>query len=402
MNKELLLEHFNELKARGINIDATRGRPSKEQLDLSLEIFDVVSSKSEFLYDNLDIRNYGKVDGLECCKQLFAELVGVNKENVVVFGNSSLNIMYSLIENSVNFGVQGSPKWSEKKVKWLCVVPGYDRHFAITEHFGFELISVPMNDDGPNMDIVEEYIKDPEVKGIWCVPKYSNPDGVCYSDEVVTRFAKLKPAAKDFRVYWDNAYCVHDFIPENPRHVLNIFEEAEKYGTQDMFYEFASFSKISFNGGGLAAVIASKNNVDEIKKMSAVQIIGYDKINQLRHVLFFKNKNGIIEHMKKHASILRPKFDYLHEYFLREIKDYATWVKPEGGYFICLKVKNCAKEVIAKCAECGVKLTSAGCCVPYQNDKENTYIRIAPSTLRMCELEVFADVVSTVIKLETK
>ena len=402
MNKEALLEHFNELKSKGLNIDATRGRPCKEQLDLSLDMFDALNSKSEFIYENLDIRNYGKMDGLDCCKELVGEIVGMPKENVIVYGNSSLNIMYDIISKSVNFGVLDNPKWSDKKVKWLCIVPGYDRHFAITERFGFEMINIPMNSDGPDMDLIEKYIQDPEVKGIWCVPKFSNPDGVTYSDEIVRRFAKLKPAAKDFRVYWDNAYCVHDFDFENPKKLLNIFDEAKKNGTENMFYEFVSFSKISFGGGGIAALVTSLDNIADIKKGLTIQTIGYDKLNQVRHVLYFKNKDGVISMMKKHAQIMKPKFDFINNYFEKEIKDIAQWVKPFGGYFICLKVNNCAKEVIARCADCGVKLTPAGCCTPYHIDKENTYIRIAPSTLRMCDLEVFADVVSTAIKIETK
>lgn len=402
MNKEALLEHFNELKSKGLNIDATRGRPCKEQLDLSLDMLDIVNSKSDFEYENVDVRNYGKPYGLECCKQLIGDIVGEEKKNVIIFGNSSLNIMFDLIAKSTLFGVCGNSKWTDKKVKWLCVVPGYDRHFAITERFGFEMISIPLNSDGPDMDLVEKYVQDPEVKGIWCVPKYANPTGTTYSNEVVERFAKLKPAAKDFRVYWDNAYCVHDFDPEHPKELLNIFEEARKYGNEDMFYEFISFSKISFNGGGLAAVVASDNNIKDIQDSLSIQTIGYDKLNQIRHVLYLKNKNGVKNMMKKHAEIIRPRFEFVDNYFSKEIKDIASWEKPEGGYFICLKVKNCAKEVIARCAECGVKLTPAGCCTPYHLDKENTYIRIAPSTLRMCSLEDFADVVSTAIKIETK
>lgn len=401
MNKEALLEHFETLKAKGLNIDATRGRPCKEQLDLSLNMLDILNSKSDFIFDNIDARNYGKMDGLDCCKSLVGELAGEPKDNVIVYGNSSLNIMYDLISKSVVFGVLGNPNWTNQHVKWLCIVPGYDRHFAISERFGFEMINIPMNNDGPDMDMIEKYIKDPEVKGIWCVPKFSNPDGVTYSDEIVRRFANLKPAAKDFRVYWDNAYLVHDFNWDNPKKLLNIFDEARKVGTEDMFYEFISFSKISFAGNGIAALIASKNNIAEVKKYLTIQTIGYDKLNQVRHALYFKNKDGVIATMKKHAEILRPKFEFIDNYFIKELTGVATWVKPEGGYFICMKVKNCAKEVIARCAECGIKLTAAGCCTPYHNDKENTYIRIAPSTLRMCDLEVFADVVSTAVKIET-
>ena len=401
MNREAILKHFEELKAKGIKIDATRGKPSQDQLDLSLAMLDVLNSKSCFFYDNLDARNYGGLDGLDCAKELIADVLDVKKENVIVCGNSALNIMYDMISKSVNFGVMDYGKWSNQHVKWLCIVPGYDRHFAITERFGFELLSVPMNEDGPDMDVVEELIKDPEVKGIWCVPKFSNPDGVCYSDEVVTRFAKLKPAAKDFRVYWDNAYVVHDFDLDNPVKLLNIFDVAKEYGSEDMFYEFMSFSKVSFAGDGIAAVVASKANVEDIKKSMFYQTIGYDKINQLRHVLYFKNKAGVIETMRKHSEIIRPKFDFIHNYFTKEISDICSWVKPNGGYFICLKVNKCAKEVIAKCAECGVQLTAAGCSSPYHNDIDNQFIRIAPSTLRMCDLETFADVVCTAVKIES-
>ncbi|MCQ2087847.1 MAG: aminotransferase [Bacilli bacterium] len=398
-NKEELLKHFEELKAKNIKIDATRGKPARDQLDLSLDMLDVLNSKSSFFYDNLDARNYGCLDGLGIAKEFVADILDVKPENVFVCGNSALNIMYDLISKSFSFGVCGSKRWCDQHVKWLCVVPGYDRHFAITERFGFELVNVPMLDGGPDMDLVEKLIKDPEVKGIWCVPKFSNPDGTCYSDEVVRRFARLKPASEDFRVYWDNAYIVHDFDFDNPVKLLNIFDEAKACGTEDMFYEFISFSKISFAGDGIAAVAASKNNIEDIKKSFFYQTIGYDKINQLRHVLYFKNKQGVIDQMRKHADIIRPKFEYLHNYFTKEISDVCSWVKPKGGYFICLKVNKCAKEVIAKCAECGVKLTAAGCSSPYHNDIDNEFIRIAPSTMNMCDLETFADVVCTAIKI---
>lgn len=380
------LEKEYEKKAQlGLKLDMSRGKPSPTQLNVSMDILDVLTGDSDLkASDGTDCRNYGVMDGIPEAKQLMAEMMGTKAENVIVYGNASLNIMYDSISRSYTHGVMGSTPWCKlDKVKWLCPVPGYDRHFAITQRFGIEMINIPMTADGPDMDMVEQYVNNDEaVKGIWCVPKYSNPQGICYSDDTVKRFAALKPAAKDFRIYWDNAYVIHHLYDDKQFEILDIISECEKAGNPDMVYEFASTSKISFSGAGIAAMATSKANIDDIKKALTVQTIGHDKINQLRHVRYFKNLDGLKAHMKKHADFMRPKFEATLEVLEKELSGagIGTWIKPYGGYFISFDaMEGCAKAIVAKCKEAGVVLTNAGATFPYGNDPKDSVIRIAPS-----------------------
>ncbi len=398
---ENLLKEFNEIKSRNLSLNMSRGKPSSEQLDFSngLLNFDI----SPITSDNVDIRNYGELTGLKSARELFASLFDVSPNNVIVYGASSLNIMYDYIARSMTHGVSGSTPWAKlDKVKWICPTPGYDRHFSICEYFGIEMVSVPMNDDGPDMDMVEELVKVPSVKGIWCVPQYSNPTGVTYSDEVVKRFARLKPAAKDFRIYWDNAYFNHHLDFNHQDHVLNIFDECKKVASEDMVYEFASFSKISFAGASIAAAMMSDKNLAEVKKQLSYQTIGFDKVNQARHVAYFKNKDGVISHMKKHAELLKPKFDLVDSILSEEVSGLCSWTRPNGGYFISLYVPNKAKEVYQRCKEMGLTLTDVGAAFPYHKDPTNSHIRIAPTYLSLVELKEACHILTLAIQLETK
>ena len=403
--KEQLEKEYAAVKAKNISLDMSRGKPAAQQLDLSMGIMDCLTSKDTLKAENgTDCRNYGVLDGIPEAKRLMAGLMGVKSENVIVYGNASLTIMYDAISRAYTHGIMGNTPWCKlDKVKWLCPVPGYDRHFAITERFGFEMINIPMNDDGPDMDMVEKLVSsDESIKGIWCVPKYSNPGGVVYSDETVKRFAALKPAAKDFRIFWDNAYCVHHLYPEKPAQILNIIEECEKAGNPDLVYEFSSTSKISFPGSGVAAFASSANNIADVKKQLTVQTIGYDKINQLRHVKFFKDAEGIKAHMVKHADIMRPKFEMVEEVFEKELgsKGIAKWTKPMGGYFISLEtLEGTAKKIVAMCKEVGLVLTPAGSTHPYKNDPKDNTIRIAPSFPTVDELKDAAQILTLCVKL---
>ena len=398
VEKATLEKQFEEIKALNLKLDMSRGKPSAEQLDLSMDILDVLDSKSIIKGENgMDLRNYGILDGIPEAKRLMAEMMGCNEANVIVYGNASLNIMYDQVSRAMVHGICGNTPWGKlDKVKFLCPVPGYDRHFAITEFFGIEMINVPLYEEGPDMDMVEEYVNnDPAVKGIWCVPKYSNPAGTSYSDETVRRFANLKPAAPDFRLFWDNAYCVHHLYAEGQVEVLDILSECEKAGNPDMVFEFASTSKITFPGAGVAAMATSANNIADIKKQMTIQTIGHDKINQLRHVLYFKNLDGIKAHMMKHADIMRPKFEMLDELMTAEIasRGIGTWVKPVGGYFICFEaLEGCAKDIVAKCKEVGVTMTGAGAPFPYKMDPKDSTIRIAPTFPSVDELKKAAEV----------
>lgn len=383
--KASLEEEFKTEEAKGLSLNMARGKPGASQLAISMPMLDTINSGSDMktLLGN-DTRNYGDWDGIGECRQLLADMMEVKKENVIVCGNSSLNIMYDTVVRSVVKGVNGSTPWCKlDKVKFLCPVPGYDRHFKITELFGIEMINIPLGEDGPDMDLVEEYVnKDDAVKGIWCVPKYSNPTGITYSDEVVRRFANLKPKAKDFRIFWDNAYCMHHIYDDVQDKILNILEECEKAGNPDMVYMFASTSKISFPGSGVSAIATSLANVEYIKEFMTTQIIGHDKINQLRHVRFFKDIDGLKAHMKKHADILRPKFEAVLDILDSELAGLGigSWIRPRGGYFISFDaMPGCAKAIVAKCKELGVVLTGAGATYPYGKDPEDSNIRIAPS-----------------------
>ena len=401
MNK--LESLYQQYQAMDLSINMARGQPCKEQLDLSMPMMDVLNSKADLsCEDGIDCRNYGVLGGIPECKRLLGDIIEVDPKNIIIYGNSSLNIMFDCVSHSLTNGVLGSTPWMklDKPVKWLCPVPGYDRHFAITEYFGIEMINVPMKKDGPDMDMVEELIKDPYVKGIWCVPKYSNPDGTTYSEQVVKRFASLKPAAKDFRIYWDNAYSVHHLYEDDQDFLLEILDECQKAGNPDLVYKFTSTSKISFPGSGVAAIAASDNNIKEIRKRMSVQTIGFDKVNQLRHVRFFKNLDGVKEQMRKHANILRPKFELVEKILEEELTGLARWDKPKGGYFITLHVDGIASKVIKRCKDCGVFLTDAGCAFPYHKDPEDSVIRIAPSCPSLKELELAMRILCLSVKLE--
>ena len=381
------LARYEGFKAMDLKLDMSRGKPSKEQLDLSMGIFDVLNSSSS-LKGKQDYRNYGINDGIPEIKAIFTELLGITDDEIIVSGNASLVLMYDTIQRAMQFGVLGGEPWNKQgKIKWLCPVPGYDRHFAVTELFGIEMINVPMKDDGPDMDMIEELVKYPSVKGVWCVPKYSNPMGIIYSDEVVRRFAALKPAAKDFRIMWDNAYMVHALYGQDK--MLDIFAEAKKYGNEDIVYMFGSTSKISFAGAGIAFIAGSKRNMDSLRKLINIQSIGPDKVSQYAHALFFKNADGIYAQMEKHAEILRPKFDAVLEILDEELGDtgIAKWNKPRGGYFIsCFLKKGTAKRTVQLAKEAGVTFTGAGATYPYKNDPDDSNLRIAPTLPPIDEL----------------
>ena len=400
-----LTKAYEDAKGKGLKLDMSRGKPGITQLDMGMDILDALNSKSDMkTEDGMDVRNYGVLDGIPEAKRLMADIMGVKPENVVVCGNASLSIMYDTISRSVTHGVMGSTPWCKlDKVKFLCPVPGYDRHFAITEHFGIEMINVPMSPEGPDMDMVERLVaEDPAIKGIWCVPKYSNPQGYSYSDETVRRMAALKPAAKDFRIFWDNAYAVHDLYEDRKDTILEILSECEKAGNPDMVYEFCSTSKISFSGAGVAALASSKGNIDFIKKSMTIQTIGYDKINQLRHVRYFKDINGLKAHMKKHAALLRPKFEAVLTTLDEELSGLGIgeWTKPNGGYFISFEAMDgCAKAIAAKCKEAGMTLTGAGATFPYGKDPKDSNIRIAPSFPTPEEMKQAAELFTLCVKL---
>ena len=403
--KAALQEKYEEEQSKGLSLNMARGKPGFSQLALSMKMLDEINSSSDMrtLLGN-DTRNYGDLDGIGECRQLMADMMETKKENIVVYGNSSLNIMYDTVSRSMTHGVNGCTPWCKlDKVKFLCPVPGYDRHFKITEFFGIEMINIPLLDDGPDMDLVEQYVNtDPAVKGIWCVPKYANPTGISYSDNVIKRFAALKPAAEDFRIFWDNAYCIHHLYMDKKVHILNIIDECEKAGNPDMVYMFGSTSKITFPGSGVSAIATSPKNVEFIKKQLTVQTIGHDKINQLRHTRFFKDIDGMKAHMDKHAEILRPKFEAVINEFDRELSglEIGTWTRPVGGYFISFDaLEGCAKAIVAKCKEAGVVLTGAGATFPYGKDPKDSNIRIAPSFPEPEELEAAARIFVLCVKL---
>lgn len=403
--KTKLDAEFEEVKARGLNLDMSRGKPSAEQLNLSMGMMDVLTSDTDLIcQEGVDCRNYGVLDGIAEAKQLLADMMEVPKQNIIIFGNSSLNVMYDQIARSMTHGVLGSTPWAKlDKVKFLCPVPGYDRHFAITEHFGIEMINVPMTATGPDMDVVEKLVaEDNAIKGIWCVPKYSNPQGITYSDETVRRFARLKPAAEDFRIYWDNAYGIHHLYEDKQDQLIEILEECERAGNPNLAYKFSSTSKISFPGSGIAAIASSDENLAEIRKQMQVQTIGHDKVNQLRHARFFGDINGMVAHMKKHADILRPKFDAVLETLDRELGELeiGSWIAPRGGYFISFdSMEGCAKAIVAKAKEAGLVMTGAGATFPYGKDPKDSNIRIAPSYPTLEDLKVAAEIFVLSVKI---
>ena len=400
-----LTKQYEDVKGKGLNLNMARGKPSSEQLDLSLGMLDVLNSKSDFIgNDGMDCRNYGILEGIDECRQLFGKILGVDAKNVMVGGSSSLNMMFDTISCMMTTSVaQGCKPWYEvKNRKFLCPVPGYDRHFGVTEYFGFEMITVPMTENGPDMDVVEKLVEnDDSIKGIWCVPKYSNPQGITYSDETVKRFASLNPAAKDFRIMWDNAYCIHD-INDTPDTLLNIFDECKKTGNEDMPIMFCSTSKITFPGAGVAAMAASDNNMKVFTKKYNFQVIGYDKLNMLRHIKFFGDYEGLMKHMQKHKEVLRPKFEIVLNALANELKPcgIGEWTEPNGGYFISIDVfEGTASRVVSLCKEAGVTLTGAGATYPLGKDPEDKNIRLAPTFPSNDELQTAIDVFCICTKL---
>ncbi len=405
--KEALEQQFKDVEAKGLDLNMARGKPSKAQLELSNGLMDVLNSDSYFNDETgTDCRNYGIGEGIPEAKRLMGDMSEVDPDDMIIFGNSSLNIMFDTVSRSYSHGVCGNTPWCKlDNWKFLCPVPGYDRHFKITEFFGAEMINIPMTPEGPDMDLVEQYVNnDPSVKGIWCVPKYSNPQGYSYSDETVRRFAALTPAAPDFRIFWDNAYSIHHLY-DDPAHqdvILEILDECRAAGHPDIVYKFISTSKVTFPGSGLAALAASKANLDDVRKFMAVQTIGHDKLNQLRHVRFFGNMANMHAHMSRHAEILRPKFEAVENTFEQELGGLGIgeWTKPNGGYFIAFdSLDGCAKAIVAKCAEAGVKLTPAGATFPYGKDPRDRNIRIAPSFPPLDELKEATKVFTLAVKL---
>lgn len=403
--KTELEEKFESTKNLRLKLDMSRGKPSAAQLDLAMGMMDVLGSDADLMCEEgVDCRNYGVLDGIREAKQLIADMMEVPKDNIVIFGNSTLNIMYDTIARSMTHGVMGSTPWCKlDKVKFLCPVPGYDRHFAITEHFGIEMINVPMTPDGPDMDIVEDLVsKDPAIKGIWCVPKYSNPQGITYSRLTVQRFARLKPAAEDFRIFWDNAYGIHHLYEDKRDWLPEILLQCKMEGNPHMVYKFTSTSKVSFPGSGLAAMAASTENLVATREQMKIQTIGHDKLNQLRHARFYKDIHGMVQHMRKHADILRPKFEAVLDVLERELGglEIGTWMHPRGGYFISFdSLEGCAKAIVAKAKEAGLVMTPAGATFPYGKDPKDTNIRIAPSYPTPEELAVAADIFVLSVKL---
>ena len=403
--KEGLEAQFADAKAKNLKLDMSRGKPSAEQLNLSMEMMDVLTSRSNLACEEgVDCRNYGVLDGIREAKQLLADMMEVPKDNIVIFGNSSLNVMFDTISRCMTHGVLGSTPWCKlDKVKFLCPVPGYDRHFSITEYFGIVMINVPMTPTGPDMDIVEKLVSsDPAIKGIWCVPKYSNPQGITYSDETVHRFAALKPAAEDFRIFWDNAYGIHHLYDDKQDYLIEILMECKKEGNPNMVYKFSSTSKISFPGSGIAAIAASDENLKEIRRQMQIQTIGHDKVNQLRHARFFGDISGMVNHMKRHAAIMRPKFDTILSTLEQELGGLGigSWIAPRGGYFISFdSMEGCARKIVAKAKEAGLVMTDAGATFPYGNDPKDNNIRIAPSYPTLEELKLAGQIFILCVKL---
>lgn len=412
MSKEELEQLRVELKAAyrkyqdmELSLNMSRGKPCKEQLDLSMELMDILNSDSDLTCeDGTDCRNYGILDGLPEAKELIGAMMENKPDNIIIYGNSSLNVMYDCISRSYTHGVMGNTPWCKlDKIKWLCPVPGYDRHFGITEYFGIEMINIPMTEQGPDMDLVEKLVSEDEaIKGIWCVPKYSNPQGYSYSDETVRRFARLAPAAKDFRIYWDNAYGVHHLYDDRQDQLIEILHECKKAGNPDMVYKFASTSKITFPGSGVAALATSLNNLEDIKNQMKNQTIGHDKVNQLRHVRYFKDLDGIRAHMRRHADVIRPKFEIVERTFDEQLEGLGigSWTVPNGGYFISFEtLEGCAKKVVSRCKKAGVTLTGAGATYPYHRDPADSNIRIAPTYPSVEDLAKAADLFALCVKL---
>lgn len=399
---ELVREAYDRLCEKGLSLDMSRGKPGPDQLTISTQVMDLVNNEQGFRNrDGIDCRNYGGLDGLNELKELFSEILEVPTDRIIVGGNSSLNMMFDVVAQAMTHGMGGDPWLLQGKIKFLCPVPGYDRHFAICEHFGIEMINVPMTPEGPDMDVVEELIKDEKVKGMWCVPKYSNPDGIVYSDETVRRLANMRPAAKDFRILWDNAYAVHPIFGECDG-LLNIYEECIRSGDPDKVIIFTSTSKITFPGAGVAALASSQPNIAAIKQRMSFQTIGPDKINQLRHARMFPDLAAVTEHMKRHAEVMKPKFETVLNELDKQLGglDIADWSHPNGGYFISMFVmKGCAKRIVHLCSQAGLNLTAAGATYPYGIDPDDSNIRIAPSFPLPDELQTATELLCTVTRL---
>lgn len=403
--KESLEAAYRDFEKQGLKLNMARGKPSLEQLNLSFPMMDVMNSYNGMAAeDGTDCRNYGELEGILEARRLIAEIMDTTPDHVICFGNSSLNVMYDMVARAMTHGVCGSTPWMKlPEVKFLCPVPGYDRHFAITEFFGIKMINIPMTETGPDMDLVEKYVReDASIKGIWCVPKFSNPEGIVYSDETVLRFANLKPAAEDFRIFWDNAYSVHYLYDDVKPQIPDLVRECAKAGNPDLVYKFASTSKITFPGSGISGMAVSKRNRDSILEMLKIQTIGPDKVNQLRHVRFLKNAEGVAEQMKKHAAILRPKFEMVEKVLDEELisRGIGSYYKPLGGYFISYNApEGTAKRIVSLAKECGVTMTGAGAPFPYGKDPKDSVIRIAPSYPPIEELEKAAQIFAICVKL---
>jgi aspartate/methionine/tyrosine aminotransferase len=412
MNKEELQREVANLKAEykryqdmDLTLNMARGKPCHEQLDLSMGLMDALNSEADLsCEDGTDCRNYGVLDGIQEAKELIGAMMENSPDNIIIYGNSSLNVMYDTVSRAYTHGIMGNTPWCKlDKVKFLCPVPGYDRHFAITQYFGIEMIPVPMTPTGPDMDIVEKLVSEDEtIKGIWCVPKYSNPQGYSYSDDTVRRFARLRPAARDFRIFWDNAYGIHHLYDDDQDYLIEILAECKKAGSPDMVYKFSSTSKITFPGSGIAAIATSLNNLEEIKAQLTNQTIGHDKVNQLRHVRFFGDINGMKEHMKKHAAIIRPKFEAVLEILDRDLAPYGIgdWTRPKGGYFISFDApEGCAKAIVDRAKKAGVTMTGAGATYPYKNDPHDSNIRIAPTYPSLGDLRTAMEIFTVCVRL---
>jgi aspartate/methionine/tyrosine aminotransferase len=411
MSKSELLEfrnktenEYNSFKALGLKLDMSRGKPSPEQLDLSMGMLNVLNDGNYKSENGLDCRNYGMLDGIPEAKKFFAPMIGVNENEIIVCGNSSLNVMFWTIQTAFTHGILGEKPWCKcDKIKFLCPTPGYDRHFAICEFFGIEMINIPMHSDGPDMDMIEKLVaEDESIKGIWCVPQYSNPQGICYSDETVKRFAALKTKAKDFRIFWDNAYCIHHLCDE-PKYILSILDEAKKVNNENIVYIFGSTSKVTFSGAGVAVIGASLENIKSLKTALGISTISFDKLNQLRHVRFFGTFDNMVEHMKKHRELLAPRFNAVTDMLEEKLAPcgkIAEWTKPQGGYFVSFNAMNgCAKKIVKLCSDAGVKLTGAGATFPYGKDPDDKNIRIAPTYPSTEELKKAMELFIICVKL---
>lgn len=413
MSREELLSEQKQLKkeyrrfqSMDLKLDMSRGKPCAEQLDLSMGMMDTLNSDADLrCEDGTDCRNYGVLTGIAEAKELMGDMMENNPNNIIIYGNSSLNVMYDMVAQSMVKGVMGNTPWCklDHPVKWLCPVPGYDRHFKICENFGIEMIPVPMSPEGPDMDMIEHLVaEDEDIKGIWCIPKYSNPQGYSYSDATVRRFARLKPAAPDFRIYWDNAYGVHHLYDKNQDYLIEILAECKRAGNPDLVYKFASTSKITFPGSGIAAMATSPNNMEDIITQLKCQTIGHDKVNQLRHVRFFGDIHGMVEHMRKQADIIRPKFEAVEQIFEEHLGglDIGEWTKPRGGYFISFdSLPGCAKQIIAKAKKAGIIMTNAGATWPYGDDPYDTNIRVAPTYPPLEDLKTAAELFTVCVRL---